>query len=717
MPSTESPSSLSYEFTVPYGGSGQISVINNGTQPVSLGSFSFISNANITGAPWGSLYAYGANLTSTLNSDGLTYTYNLTEPNSGVQIPAGGSVQLSYGYTTCLGPLNNIGMNPAQVNVTLANNTVPMVLPIMGTCIGDDCEDPLPGRVLAGYYTDWDQYSLQFHASQIPVRMANRIIYAFIDYDVNGNVYAYDPNSDGEQLPAISQLRQQYPYLHAALAFGGWTLSNLFSPMTANPTALNNFIANAVAAMKQTNFDEIIIDWEYPTDPQDATNYAKLLAGLRAALDAQGKIDGKKYYLSIAAPAGIDKIQAIQKNDPQAWGIIQQSIDYAHLMTYDYHGAWDQISDHMSAVQTDPNDPNASNPVLDQYNVDDSIKLYQELGFNNSQLVIGYPAYWRTEFVTSSANNGLYQNTSGTTPNGQFDNTGVFNYACVANGECFDGIASPDDLQMFFDPYCQVPYGYSESKQMFATGDNAQSIANKANIVNENNFAGMMTWTFSGDIRNFSDPNGLLNTAYRTLSSGINSKEIPDIKPNADAKYNTDEKHNTAVKYNADIKYNANVDGTLMLAQLGIHVGKKIVTSVQNWWSGYYQKEEFQHYFQSLNKDVKVIEKQLEYKKLTDKERYDFKNKLYDITDRLDDLKDAKKVSKTEYQDLQQQLVDLKNALSKRFAIASKPHTHFFKPPSNSVPLELPTLSSSNVRNDSAVTAQPVLPLRLSGRS
>lgn len=511
---------LAYSFIAPYQGGGQIQIQNLGNTPATVKSLSFVTNSIIEGSPYGNLYAYGATIASTQNPDGITYTYTITEPTAGIEIPANSSAQVSYGFTAANGILN-VGMNPSSVTVN------GQAVTINGHCIGNACSDPLPNKVLSGYYTDWDQYARQFQASQIPVKKMNHIIYAFIGFDKDGKVSLLDPNSDDKQLPAISMLRQQYPYLHASLSFGGWTLSGPFSAMAANPDALNKFVSNAVAAMKETGFDGIDIDWEYPTAPQDAANYAKLLSSLRSALDAQGVKDKTKYYLSIAAPAGIDKIQTIQHNDPKAWGIIKNSVDYVNLMTYDYHGAFDMpnTSDHMSPMKTDPSDPYAKDPNLKHYNVEDSVSEYLALGFDKKQLIVGIPAYWRTEIVASANNNGLYQTITGT-PNGQFpgDTTGVYDYACVREGDCFGGQKMPGGMQFYSDNVSQARYGFNPSLKIFATGDDEISTANKANYANQQGLGGMMIWAISGDVRNVDDKNSLIGTAWSVLSTPVKIK-------------------------------------------------------------------------------------------------------------------------------------------------------------------------------------------------
>lgn len=77
--------------------------------------------------------------------------------------------------------------------------------------------------------------------------------------------------------------RKKYPYLNAYLSFGGWTLSKDFSVMAANSRARKAFVDNCIKSLRDTGYNGIDIDWEYPVaGPQgeggpiagDANNWA-----------------------------------------------------------------------------------------------------------------------------------------------------------------------------------------------------------------------------------------------------------------------------------------------------------------------------------------------------------------------------------------------------------------------------------------------------------
>ena len=58
------------------------------------------------------------------------------------------------------------------------------------------------------------------------------------------------------------------------------------------------------------------------------------------ALNTASQQDGKKYRLTIAVVAGVDKIQATETAVSGAWKTIAGPVDNINVMAYDMHGAF-----------------------------------------------------------------------------------------------------------------------------------------------------------------------------------------------------------------------------------------------------------------------------------------------------------------------------------------------------------------------------------------
>ncbi|MDO8955207.1 MAG: glycoside hydrolase family 18 protein [Gammaproteobacteria bacterium] len=494
---------LNYDFAIPYAGGATLSLQNNGTAPLSIQSFSFVSNNNIGGDPWGALFPYGSTITQSVNPDNLTYTYTVALAG-GLTIDAGASLQLQYNAPGALGPLN-IPMDPASVSVTSAAGTE--LLTIAGAC--PTCESPTGKYSNVVYYSSWDMYGREYPAKNLPIDKINRINYSFIGFDALGNIKSLDSNADSQQLPVIGMMLKQYPYLDATLSFGGWGQGAIFSAMAADPSAMENFIKKAGEAVDSLKYTGINIDWEYPNaTPQDPIHFTNLMLGLRAYFDAKAaKIfaetgESIQYKLSIAAPAGDDKIAALNVPYPGSsqtcWEIIAKTIDYAEIMTYDYYVAEvGQPFADQSPVFWDPANPYPADKL---YTVNSTMALYGSVGFSPEQLMLGLPLYARTAVVSSSVNNGHYQTVSSIS-DGQFPgNNGNYDYRCLVAGECGTGTAPPSDLAISYPSNdTMTPWGYSKSTLTAATFDTVKSSKFKTETYGVTN-GGVMYWDASGDV-------------------------------------------------------------------------------------------------------------------------------------------------------------------------------------------------------------------------
>lgn len=517
---------LTYAYTSVYGGTGgEITITNTSASPVTFSRLSFVTNATF-GTPWGTLWGYQSQLQHIADPDGINTDYTINE-SPVVTIAAGQSATLTYNVTGAGGPFApyNGAMTPTQVTVT---ETTPAAgtytVPITGYC--PTCQDPGNGKKIIGYFPDWAYWRTPaFTANQIPYSKINTVMYAFSIFDANGNISLYDSTSDPINIPIITKARLQYPYLHASLSFGGWSWASTpagwqcqtgsspagpaacFSLMTNNPAAISTFVSNAVKAMKEVHFDGIDIDWEYPETTADANNYVTLLTQLRAALDAQGKLDNTHYYLTIAAPAGGDKINKLTNTQ---WQTIANAVDSIDVMTYDFHGSFDPSSDFMSAMALDPaRDPYINKPIVSKYDITDALNEYSQAGIQPGKITLGIPLYGRLSLISSpGSTEGLYQPITGTAP-GEWDNTqsgvtGLVDYQCIVDPSiCGNNYTATQGLTLIqanstnLGTYAQTPWGYASN--MFITYDDVLSVTNKANFVLSKGYAGAMFWDLTGD--------------------------------------------------------------------------------------------------------------------------------------------------------------------------------------------------------------------------
>lgn len=194
--------------------------------------------------------------------------------------------------------------------------------------------------------------------SDIDASGITHINYAFANV-VNGRCILGDAYADTEKtfpgdtwdqplrgnFNQLLKLKQQFPHVKVLLSLGGWTWSGGFPAAAATAQARTTFVDSCMAMMTDYSFDGIDVDWEYPNNPTESTDFSLLLALFRQRLGPAG-------LLTIAAPAGDARYALLD------WPAINTHVSWANIMSYDFNGAWDnERTAHNAAVYPNPADP------------------------------------------------------------------------------------------------------------------------------------------------------------------------------------------------------------------------------------------------------------------------------------------------------------------------------------------------------------------------
>jgi GH18 family chitinase len=271
-----------------------------------------------------------------------------------------------------------------------------------------------PCSKVVGYYIEWGVYGRDYQPMDIPGDKLTHINYAFADIGDDltikvGDSYAaleklypgdtWDQPLAGTYNQINNVLKAEHPHLKTFISVGGWTWSGKFSDVALTESSRSNFAASCVDFIRAYGFDGVDIDWEYPVccglsnntyRPEDADNYVLLLEELRAQLDVAAAQDGTQYLLTIASPAGYDKLAYLDL------AAIVAPLDWVNVMTYDLHGAWDlSNTNHHSALYPNPNDDDANELIRERYNVDWALQEFLANGVPAEKIVMGVPMYGR----------------------------------------------------------------------------------------------------------------------------------------------------------------------------------------------------------------------------------------------------------------------------------------------------------------------------------
>ncbi|MDR0804707.1 MAG: hypothetical protein LBN42_02860, partial [Oscillospiraceae bacterium] len=199
------------------------------------------------------------------------------------------------------------------------------------------------------YYGDWAIWAGQgnFYPSALSADVLTHLNFAFIDFDIDGNVFFCDPSSangapmdtltssdgwiDGRIpysatnagiLPAFNDIRAAYPNLRFGFSVGGWSKCLEFTPVARDDAKRAKLVENLIGLMRGYGANFIDIDWEYPgsrreadlkdnrndegtpyANAKDGVYFVDLLKDIKAAQNKLSLETGEVYELSAALPS------------------------------------------------------------------------------------------------------------------------------------------------------------------------------------------------------------------------------------------------------------------------------------------------------------------------------------------------------------------------------------------------------------------------------
>ena len=320
-------------------------------------------------------------------------------------------------------------------------------------------------------------------------------------------------------LGQLLKLKARHPDLKILISLGGWTLSKYFSDAALTAQSRATLVASCVDMFVKGNlpslgpgesggpgsgagvFDGIDLDWEWPGSdgnfgniirPEDKTNFTLLAAEFRRQLDAYGRSTGEHYELSAFLPAAPAKIDAGFEGKK-----IFSSLDFATVQGYDFHGTWETVTNHQSAIRVP-----AGAPVTPDFSIDGAINAWLTAGAPPDRLVVGIPYYGQGWTGVTGGGDGLFQPATGPAP-GVFG-PGVEDYEKLAT-------LTQQGFKVYRDPWAGHAWLFDGTT--FWTFDDPLLLLQKTFYIRQQHLGGAMVWELSGD-----DDNATLT---KTIHAGL----------------------------------------------------------------------------------------------------------------------------------------------------------------------------------------------------
>jgi len=209
-------------------------------------------------------------------------------------------------------------------------------------------------------------------------------------------------------------MKRKNPNLKSILSVGGWNFNDcsfnqqpgqgkdsceIFTTIAGSEENTRSHAKHVIDFLRTWRFDGYDIDWEYPVvaghnsldgkaTPQDYNNYVRFLHILREEFEQEAQTSGQPRLLLTAA-VGVGK-----QNADLAYNIpaMSLSLDLISMMTYDLHGAWDDVTGFNAPLYATDADTNKFTYPL---SVSWAVDYWLDHGARPDQLLLGFASYGR----------------------------------------------------------------------------------------------------------------------------------------------------------------------------------------------------------------------------------------------------------------------------------------------------------------------------------
>lgn len=342
------------------------------------------------------------------------------------------------------------------------------------------------------YMSNWAFYrkaDAHFVPEQLNPKLCSAIIYSFASLDPDHlTIREFDPWVDIENQYYKRVISLGVPVL---IAMGGWTDSSgdKYSRLASDEIKRKVFASSVAGFLQRYGFSGLHLDWNYPKCWQsdcskgpasDKPNLTKLLREIRTELQRTNP----KMKLGVAI-SGYKEII----NEAYELAALSDIVDYMTVMSYDYHGAWEGQTGHVSPLYGRQQDK------YPQYNTDYTMQLLVKLGARREKLIMSIPFYGQSFTLANPSQRLVGEGVASSGPGEAGELTkqpGMLAYYEICQRIRKQKWQSGRDAERKSGPYAM-------SRDQWVGYEDPASVEAKARYAVNNDFGGIAAWTVDLD--------------------------------------------------------------------------------------------------------------------------------------------------------------------------------------------------------------------------
>ncbi len=294
------------------------------------------------------------------------------------------------------------------------------------------------------------------------------------------------------------------PDIPYTIAIGGWPANDDpndplrtggFDKIGFSDPDLEEFVENVknnttLAGRVVRPPNEITLDYEFPVTTLQGTFFTRIVKKFHEKTS-------DKFIINIAVgPNNAKHLDMLSFPD------LDNYVDSFEIMTYDYHGKWDNMTGHHTGLYGNTNGVENSAAFKDYYNVDSQVQYLLDKGIAASKIKIGIALYGRfwtgVQFPeTIDPTQPHFPVYGGALPSGMVADKWT-SAGTILYGDAMTEVTTAKGWEYFSDPIAKATFAIHREKKMFVTLDDINSIKAKATYIKEKGLGGVIVWDALG---------------------------------------------------------------------------------------------------------------------------------------------------------------------------------------------------------------------------